>query len=64
MFYIREEKKSIYKRGRNFDYKNKDSEYINASGFEALIGYLYLKKNNERLEYIISKSIEIIETKE
>lgn len=61
---LTEEEISIFKRGRNFNYKNKDNEYINASGFEALIGYLYLKENIERLEYIISKSIEIVETKE
>lgn len=61
---LSEEEVNVFKRGRNFDYKNKDSEYINASGFEALIGYLYLKQKNERLDYIISKSIEIIETKE
>ena len=46
---------------KNFDYKNKDGDYVNASGFEALIGYLYLKEQNERLDYIINKSIEIIE---
>ena len=61
---LTEEEISIFKRGRNFNYKNKDNEYINASGFEALIGYLYLKENIERLEYIISKSIEIVEMKE
>lgn len=60
---LTEEEIIIFKRGRNFDYKNKDSEYVNASGFEALVGYLYLKQKNERLQYIISKSIEIIETK-
>ena len=58
---LTEEEKDIYKRGRNYDYKNKDCDYVNASGFEALIGYLYLKEQNERLDYIINKSIEIIE---
>lgn len=61
---LTEEEKNIFRRGRNFDYKNKDGEYVNASGFEAVIGYLYLKQENERLQYIISRSIEIIETKE
>lgn len=61
---LTEEETMIFKRGRNFDYKNKDSEYINASGYEAIVGYLYLKQKEERLQYIISKSIEIIETKE
>lgn len=61
---LTEEEINIFKRGRNFDYKNKDSDYVNASGFEALIGYLYLKEKKDRLSYIIRKSIEIIETKE
>ena len=58
---LTEEEAEIYKRGRNYKYKKVDSEYVNASGFEALIGYLYLKQNNERMEFLISKAIEIIE---
>ena len=54
----------IFKRGRNFDYKDKTKEYVNASGFEALVGYLYLKNDNDRLLYIMDRSIEIIEAKE
>jgi ribonuclease-3 family protein len=47
----------IYKRGRNSHVgsvrKNIDIEtYLAATGFEALIGYLYIY-NKERLEYII-----------
>lgn len=61
---LSEEEVSIFKRGRNYNYKDKSAEYVNASGFEALIGYLYLKKDNERLEYILKKSISLIETKE
>ena len=61
---LTEEEQTIFKRGRNYNYKNTDAEYVNASGFEALIGYLYLKQLNERLEYLILKSIEIIEKKE
>ena len=42
--------------------KNADIiDYKHATGFEALIGYLYLDKNYERLEYIISEGIKIIE---
>ncbi len=55
------EEQEIYKRGRNYNYTNKTKEYVNASGFEALIGYLYLSKQNERLEEIIKKAILIIE---
>ena len=42
--------------------KNADIiDYKHATGFEALIGYLYLDKNYERLDYIISEGIKIIE---
>ena len=46
---------AVFKRGRNTksatSAKNADIvDYRHATGFEALIGYLYLKKNFERLE--------------
>ena len=61
-----DEEKDIIRRGRNAEAntvpKNTDViTYKIATGFEALIGYLYLQKNEARLKYIISKSIEIIE---
>ena len=56
-----EEEKEIFKRGRNHNYKDKSKEYVNASGYEAVIGYLYLLERYERLDYLIKKSIEIIE---
>ena len=45
---------AVYKRGRNAKSptvpKNADvTDYRRATGFEALIGYLYLNKENERL---------------
>ena len=56
----------IYKRGRNqkshTSPKNADIiDYKCATGFEALVGYLYLSEEKERLEYIIYKGISIIE---
>ncbi|SHJ50891.1 ribonuclease-3 family protein [Clostridium amylolyticum] len=53
----------IFKRGRNAKSptvpKNADvTEYRYATGFEALVGYLYLTDNQERLKYILEKSIE------
>ncbi len=54
----------IFKRGRNYNYKDKTSDYINASGFEALIGYLYLKKDNLRLDFFMNKIIEMVENNE
>lgn len=60
------EEQTIFKRGRNYknnsNRKNIDmDDYLNSSGFEALIGYLYLMKNFVRLEEIINLSIKIIE---
>lgn len=64
---LSEEEWSIVKRGRNQKSgsipKNASlTDYKYATGFEALIGYLYLLKRKERLEEIIIKAIEIIET--
>ena len=63
---LTEEEMRIFKRGRNqkphTSPKNADIiDYKCATGFEALIGYLYLSEDRERLEYIVQKSIEIIE---
>ena len=60
------EELEIIKRGRNqkshTSPKNADIiDYKCATGFEALVGYLYLSEEKERLEYIIYKGISIIE---
>ena len=62
---LTEEELYIYKRGRNAKSatvpKNADvTEYRFATGFEALVGYLYLIDNEERLEFIMKRSLEII----
>lgn len=54
----------IVRRGRNAHPhtvpKNADlGQYHLATGFEALIGYLYLTEQRERLDYILQKSVEI-----
>ncbi|MGV3024807.1 Mini-ribonuclease 3 [Clostridium thermobutyricum] len=61
---LTEEELHIYKRGRNTKSatvpKNADvRDYRMATGFEALVGYLYLINDVERLEYIFNKSIEV-----
>ena len=63
---LNENEVDVYKRGRNTNIqtvsKNVDVvEYKKATGFEALIGYLYIKKENERLEFLIKKCIECFE---
>lgn len=62
---LTEEEDYIYKRGRNAKSatvpKNADvRDYRMATGLEALIGYLYLTGNKERLDYILNESIKII----
>ncbi|MGL4382392.1 MAG: Mini-ribonuclease 3 [Bacilli bacterium] len=58
-----EEEVIIYKKGRNAKVnqrrKNFNSEHYHAStGFEALIGYLYLTKQDQRIDRIIEIIIE------
>ena len=49
-----EEETTVFHRGRNLDHANvpksaTKSEYLMASGFEAVFGYLHLKKDRERM---------------
>ena len=60
MEYLTEEEIKVFKRGRNAksntSAKNADIvDYRHATGFEALIGYLYLKKDFDRLNEILKK---------
>ena len=55
---LSEEEQAIYKRGRNAKSatvpKNADlTDYRRATGFEALIGYIKLKNDAERLEELM-----------
>lgn len=55
-----------FKRGRNATstHKPKNADltiYRAATGFECLLGHLYLDGRLDRLEFLIQKSIEIIE---
>ena len=63
--HLEEEEAAVYKRGRNAKSstipKNADvRDYRMATGFEALIGYLYLTGNKERLEFIFNECVKII----
>lgn len=54
---------SIYRRGRNSQPssmpRNADpAEYMAATGFEAVIGYLYLNGNMERLDHLLGIILE------
>ena len=66
---LNEEEEAIYKRGRNAKSamvpKNAIvSDYRAATGFEALIGALYIDKKEERLNEILARSMEIINTED
>ena len=59
---LSEEELSIYKRARNYKTTNiaKNSsvaDYRRATGLEALIGFLYLTNNFERLNEILTNSV-------
>ncbi len=62
---ISEEEETYYKRGRNSKIntkaKNTDIQtYLQSTGFEALMGYLYLTDQESRLEEIIQWCIDFI----
>lgn len=62
--FLEEDEEAVYKRGRNAKSatvpKNADvRDYRMATGFEALVGYLYLTGNTERLEFIFNSAISI-----
>ena len=63
-----EEEESIYRRGRNSKPYTKAKnasmeEYLKATGFEALVGYLYLQKEYERRNALIAHGIEALQEK-
>ena len=65
---LTEEEAAVYKRGRNAKSftmaKNATmSDYRKATGFEALMGYLYLKDEFERLVELVKTGVEEMELK-
>ncbi len=64
--FLTEEEQAVMRRGRNAKSgsvpKNTDVQtYRNSSGFEAVLGYLYLIKEDERVDSFIKRAIHIIE---
>lgn len=60
---LTEEEKNIVRRGRNVQNhhvpKNVDvAEYAYATAFEALLGFLYLSKQDERLKDLLNKCLD------
>lgn len=63
---LSETEQNVVRRGRNAHPhtvpKNADiGDYRYATALEALIGYLYLSGDTERLQYIMNKTVEIID---
>lgn len=60
-----EEELEVYKRARNYKTQNlaknaKLSDYKKATGFEALLGYLYLTNQTNRLMWLLQESYRLI----
>lgn len=63
---LTEEEIAIYKRGRNANSYTKAKnasrkDYRNATGFEALLGYLYLKEDFTRLTDVVQMGLSVLE---
>lgn len=61
--HLTEEEHAVYKRGRNAKSvspaKNQSvTDYRRATGFEALLGYLYLKKDWERILNLVKRGLD------
>ena len=66
--HLTEEEHAVYKRGRNAKSvspaKNQSiTDYRRATGFEALLGYLYLKKDWKRLLDLVKIGLDSLEGK-
>lgn len=66
---LTEEERDIYKRGRNANSYTKAknatrTEYRKATGFEALLGYLYLKEDFERLVDVVKMGLDVLQETE
>ena len=63
--FLEEEEEQIYKRGRNAKSytaaKNADIiDYRNATGFEALMGHLYMQGKTKRMFELVKKGMELL----
>lgn len=66
MPFLSEEEEAVYKRGRNAksytSAKNASiGDYRKATGFEALVGYLYLQDRTERVLELVKTGLESID---
>ncbi len=62
---LTEEEASVYRRGRNSKPYTKAKnasmqEYLEATGFEALMGYLYLYREYDRMNELIEEGLKVL----
>ncbi len=62
---LTQEEAGVYRRGRNSRPYTKAKnasmqEYLEATGFEAVMGYLYLKKEFDRLNELVARGLDVI----
>jgi len=60
---LTEEETDVFKRGRNAKKATKSknasvAEYNRSTGFEALLGFLYMSGERERIDYLLSEALE------
>lgn len=63
---LTEEELNVFHRGRNYNYRHRSKsaklgDYLLSSGFEALVGYLFLTDKQTRLDEILTLAVEIVE---
>lgn len=66
---LSDEEMDMFKRGRNSSVKKirkniSRADYLEGTGFESLVGYLYLTNNTKRLEEIFDLAINLLSKKE
>lgn len=66
---LTEEEQDVFKRGRNAKSYTKAKnastiDYRNATGYEALLGYLYLKEDFKRLTDVVKMGLAVLEQEE
>lgn len=66
--FLTDEEEQIYKRARNHRAMSRPQhadpkEYKIATGFEALLGYLYLTDDRQRLREIAAEAVRIVDSK-
>lgn len=65
---LTEEERAVYRRGKNSKPYTKAKnasmqEYLEATGFEAVMGYLYLREEFERMNELVRRGMELLDSR-